>query len=115
MTAAVFGASLSTNNNGLINLSGLSDYLIGFLYVLPGGIFPSLYGDAIMQLTPVIKNYFRNPSEREEVWNRRMHFACMSIELNYGLIFNVFQVMIQDDNSKHLYTNGEQNFSSGYS
>ena len=92
MTAAVFDASLITSDNGLLNLSGVSDYLIGILDVLPGGIFPSLCGDAIMQLTPVIQNYFRNPSEREDVWNRRMSSTHMSLELDYGLVFNIFEL-----------------------
>ena len=91
MMAAVFGALLSTNNNGLINLSSLSDYLIGILDVLPGiSIFPSLHSFTIMQLTPVIQNYFRNPSEREEVWNRSMSSAHMSIKLDYRLVLNIF-------------------------
>jgi len=46
---------LSTNDNGLIYVSGLNDYLNEILDVLPGiGIFLSLYGDASMQLTQVI-------------------------------------------------------------
>ena len=101
---------LSTNDNGLIYVSGLNDYLNEILDVLPGiGIFLSLYGDASMQLTQVIQNYFRNPNEREEVWNRRVPSAHMSIKVDYGLIFNILWVMIQDE-KKHLYMNGEHFF-----
>jgi hypothetical protein len=106
ITAAVFGASLSNNDNGMVNLSGLNQHLLSILTpTAETGFYPALYGDAIMQLTPVLLSYFRNPDDRQRIWNRRMSSARMSIELDYGLLFNNFRVMIREEN-KQLYRNG---------
>ncbi len=113
MTAAVFGATLSTADNGLINMAGLNEYLLSLLQVLPTGFYPTVYGDAIMQLTPVIQSYVRNPTERQHIWNRRMASCRMSIELDYGSLFNLFRIMISGEELLHLYTNGEQVFQLG--
>ncbi len=49
LNGAVFGSRLSDNDNGVLNMSGLSDYLIQILDPLPTiGLYPSIYGDAIM-------------------------------------------------------------------
>jgi hypothetical protein len=34
------------------------------------GFYPALYGDAVMQLKPVLLSYFRNPDDRQRIWNR---------------------------------------------
>ena len=52
MVAGVFGASGSHNDVGVLNLSRLTEYLEEILYpdfVMPGGLLPVLYGDAIFQ------------------------------------------------------------------
>ncbi len=103
MTAAVFGAILSTADNCLINMAGLNEYLLSFLQVPPTDFYPSLYGDAIMQLTPVIQSYVQNPTERQQIWNRRMASCRMSIELDNGLLFNLFHIMISGEELLHLY------------
>ena len=88
LTGSVFGSSLSTNDNGVINMSGISSYLLNILQIiLELGLYPSLYGDAIMPLTPTIQSYVRNPTVVEDIWNRRMSLACMCIELDYGLLY----------------------------
>jgi hypothetical protein len=81
ITAAVFGASLSNNDNCVVNLSGLNQHLLSILTpIAETGFYPALYGDAIMQLTPVMLSFFRNPDVRQRIWNRRMSSAHMSIE-----------------------------------
>ena len=113
MTGAVFGATLSTADNGLINMAGLNEYLLRLLDRLPTGHFPSVYGDAIMQLTPVIQSYFRNPSDRQRIWNRRMASCRMSIELDYGMLFNLFKILTSGEVLLHLFNNGEEVFQLG--
>jgi hypothetical protein len=98
LTGAVFGASLSTNDNGMINLSGISDYLLQLLNPMHShGLFPTLFGDSIMQLTPVIQSYCRIQNGRNTVWRKRMASSRMCIELDYGLLFNNFRIMIREE------------------
>ena len=113
LTGSVFGASLSTNDNGLINLSGVCDYLANdVLEVIPGHQqFPSLFGDAIMPLTACSQSYYRNPTPLQSYWNRRMSSARMSIEHDYALLFNIFKIMISGDHQ--LLRNGEHIFRIG--
>ncbi len=50
MVAGVFGTSLSLNDVGVLNMSGLMRYLEDALhpdYVMAGGLLPELYGDSI--------------------------------------------------------------------
>jgi hypothetical protein len=48
LTGAVFGSRLSDNDNVLLNMSGLSDYLLQILDPIPQiGLYPSISGDAI--------------------------------------------------------------------
>ena len=43
-----FEIEVPENNNGLQNISGLSDYVVGMLgSICVGGLFPCLYGDSI--------------------------------------------------------------------
>jgi hypothetical protein len=88
LSILLLGASLSTNDNGVINLSRISDYLLHILNPMHShGLFPSLFGDSIMQLTPVIQSYCRIQNGRNTVWRKRMSSARMCIELDYGLLF----------------------------
>jgi hypothetical protein len=113
LTGAVFGASLSTNDNGMINLSGISDYLLQLLNPMHShGLFPSLFGDSIMQLTPVIQSYSRIQNGRNTVWRKRMSSARMCIELDYGLLFNNFRIMIREESHQNL-NHGILNFRLG--
>lgn len=77
---------------------------------LPTGHFPSVYGDAIMQLTPVVQSYFENPSDKQRKWDRKMATCWMFIELDYGMLFNLFKVMTSGEMLLHLYNNGEEVF-----
>jgi hypothetical protein len=113
LVGTVFGANLSQNDNGMINLSGLSDYLLSLLQPMPShNLYPTVFGDSIMQLTPVIQSYPRTDSARSRIWKRRMASARMSIELDYGLLFNNFRIMIKE-NDHHLFNNGEHTFRLG--
>ena len=50
MVAGVFGASMSHNDIGILNMSMLTRYMENILYpdyVMDGGMLPALYGDSI--------------------------------------------------------------------
>jgi hypothetical protein len=52
-------------------MSGLSDYLVQILHPLPTiGLYPSIYGDAIMPLKPKLQGYIRNGDAVEQIRNR---------------------------------------------
>jgi hypothetical protein len=49
MFSGIFGASMSHNDVGILNMSTLTTYMENILYpnhVMAGGILPALYGDA---------------------------------------------------------------------
>jgi len=74
MTAAVFGSRLSDNDNGVFNMSGLTDYLIEILDPIAEiNLYPTVYGDAIFPLTPVTQGYIRNPDPIERIRNKRIN------------------------------------------
>ncbi len=50
MFSGIYGASMSHNDVGVLNMSSLTTYMENILYpnhVMDGGILPALYGDAI--------------------------------------------------------------------
>jgi hypothetical protein len=55
MVAGVYGTSTSHNDIGVLNLSGLVEYLENILhpdFEMDGGVLPALYGDAIFVNVP---------------------------------------------------------------
>jgi hypothetical protein len=94
-------------------MAGLNEYLLSLLWILPTGFNPSVYGDTIMQLTPVIQCYFCNLTERQQRWNRRIASCLVSTELDYGMLFNLFHTMISGEELLHLCRNGEEVFQLG--
>ena len=65
MIGSAYIESLRHNDNGILNMSGLSDYihnLIGHIRLPVHGLCPYLYTDAIYQLTPNITPRMRNPT-----------------------------------------------------
>ena len=53
LVGAVHISELRQNDNGLQNLSGLSDYIVELLgSIRVGGLFPCLYGDSIFAVLP---------------------------------------------------------------
>jgi len=97
MFGSVFGASWNRNDNGILNLSGLADYLVSLLSMIPGtNFFPALYGDAIFALSATIIGRFPTPcDEPQTVVNKRMSTVRMSEEHAYGLVFNLFRLLSQ--------------------
>ena len=110
MVGSVFGAALAQNDNGVINLSGLVYYLMQLLEPMPAhNLYPSLFGDSITQLSPVTQSYAIVDSPRNRVWKHRLSSARQSIELDYGLLFNNFRIVIKEYDHTMLQT-GEHTF-----
>jgi hypothetical protein len=60
MTGSVFVASKRINDNGILNLSRLADYLISIFPILANGLYVALYADGIYQLHQCIFGRMRN-------------------------------------------------------
>ena len=99
---SVFGASLRHNDKGMLNMSGIVEYLRDLLQPIPNiGEYPGLYGDDIFpEMHDVIFRKIRNPqTDEEHVFNKRMSCLRQCIELAYGSLFNMFPIL--KDPSKH--------------
>jgi hypothetical protein len=99
MVAGVFGASTSHNDRGVLNLSGIVEYLENILhpdYEMDGGVLPALYGDAIFANVPhttiVVRfNIVGDAAEQEFLrrLNYRMSGVRQGVEHMYGALFNL--------------------------
>jgi len=102
MIGGVFGSSLSHNDLGILNMSRLNRYLEEILYpdyVMPGGLLPALFGDAIFMhqnLATILARYeyVGNAAADELIHklNYRMSGIRQAIELMYGAFFNLFSL-----------------------
>ena len=76
MIGSAYIAALRHNDNGIMNMSGLSDYLhelIGHVRLPGHGLCPSLYTDAIYALTPNVTPRMRNTTDDNDIrMNLRM-------------------------------------------
>jgi hypothetical protein len=76
MVGTVFVASLRHNDNGLVNMSGLNDYLYNLFrdrnLELPNGLMPATYGDAIFRNHETIISRNTNSTDAERLIDFRM-------------------------------------------
>jgi hypothetical protein len=102
MVTGVFGTSLSHNDVGVLNMSGLTRYLEDALhpdYVMAGGLLPELYGDSIfmnLNHSTILSKYDVGTEEEKQLifkLNFRMSGIWQSIEHMYGQLFNLFQLL----------------------
>jgi hypothetical protein len=103
MVAGVFGASMSHNDVGVLNMSNLTRYLEDILHpahVMAGGLLPAVYGDSIflnINLSTIICRYDLVGTVEEQRLIRRSNFHMsgirQSIEHMYGQMFNLFQLL----------------------
>jgi hypothetical protein len=107
MFGSVFGASWNRNDNGMLNLSGLADYLASILAYIPGTNFlPALYGDAIFALSAAILSRFVSPcTVWEDAVNQRMSAVRICEEHAYGQVFNLFR-LFQEQRAMTLLRDG---------
>jgi hypothetical protein len=100
MFSSIFGASMSHNDIGVLNMSTLTTYMENVLYpnhVMAGGVLPALYGDSIFMhlhyATILAKYDLVGNLEVDNMirkLNRRMSGVRQAIELMYGQLFNLF-------------------------
>ncbi len=103
MFSSIYGASMSHNDVGVLNMSMLTTYMENILYpnhVMAGGLLPALYGDAIFMhlnyATILAKYDLVGNAEVDNLirkLNRRMSGIRQSIELMYGQLFNLFRLL----------------------
>ncbi len=102
MVAGVFGASMSHNDIGILNMSTLTRYLEDILYPdyeMDGGLLPALYGDAIfmnLNYATILAKYDLVGNKEADYFIRRLNFQMpgirQSIEHMYGAFFNLFRL-----------------------
>ena len=95
--------SVAQNDAGMINLSGLEEYLRDILEPYRVGeaqLLPAVYGDAIYQPSEVI--LVRNA---DSLYFRRLNSAREKIEHEFGLYAILWKKLRQTDSIK-LYDNG---------
>ena len=82
---SVWGSSLAHNDTGILNMSGLVDYLQDVLEWIPGtNLYPALYADGIFPRTPVVVGRDMDEDDRQIRIDRRCNSLRQSIKLMYG-------------------------------
>ena len=103
---SVFITEISQNDNGVQNISGLNDYLLGLLAgIFIGGLLPALYCDGIFATLATILPRFTNPTPELHLLNMRMASLWQSIEHVFGdhrTRFKLFSV----PHYLHLFNSG---------
>jgi len=105
MIGSVYCASLNQNDTGVMNMSGLSDYLVSLLqgmHLPPLNVFlPALYGDAIFPVLPCVVPRHRGTeatlSEDQIHWNYRLSSCRMIIEHLFGLHRQLFKLFAREE------------------
>jgi hypothetical protein len=104
MIAGVFGAAVSHNNLGTLNLSCLSEYLEEVLFpdhAMAGGVFPAVFGDSIFinanHSTIIacyrVVDFVLNEQQLTRRLNFRLSGDRQSIEHMYSQMFTSFRLM----------------------
>ena len=108
MFGSIFIGSWRESDSGLLNMSGLNNYLCGlfeeFGMRLDGasGQFPALYGDGIFpQLAAIVARY-RIAGVMERAINRRMASIRQSIEHMFGCHHTMFRLFNDADRFRLL-------------
>jgi hypothetical protein len=103
---SVFITELRQNDNGVLNMSGLNEYLLELLHgIFVDGLFPALYCDGIFAVLATILPRFTNPTPELHLLNMRMASLRQCIEHVFGdhrtrfRIFSIPQYL-------HLFSNG---------
>ena len=112
MVGSIYVASLAQNDRGMVNLSGLNDYLVYLLHevLLPPQFqfHPAIYGDGIYTvMLCIISRFTGQLSPQERAMNIRMAGVRMSIEHCLGLHHIRFKIFSNPDLLK-LFYRGEE-------
>ena len=97
MIGSIFICSLRHNDNGVLNLSGLNEYLIQLLdpLYLNGNqsVYLAVYRDSIFTLVAAVTRLYLNPNHEQKFVNTRMSSLCEDIEHKFSDVFNLYQVL----------------------
>jgi hypothetical protein len=111
MIGTVFIASLRHNDNGLVNMSGLNEYLYNLFrdwnLELPNGLMPAMYGDAIFTNHETIISRNRNPTEAERLLDFRMSAQRIQVEHCFADHNNLFGMFFRHFWRLQLFSGGE--------
>ena len=112
MIGTVFVTSLRHNDNGLVNMSGLNEYLYNLFLArnlqLPNGLMPATYGDAIFTThETIISRTNRNPTEAE--WLIDLHMSAQRIHAEHCFSDhnNLFGMFFRHSCRLQLFNGGE--------
>ena len=97
MIGSIFICSLRHNDNGVVNLSGLNDYLVSILdpiYQVGGNlVYPAVYGDGIFSTLATIIKPYASPNDEQKIINTRFSSLREDIEHKFAQVFGLFQVL----------------------
>jgi hypothetical protein len=97
MIGSIYICSLRHNDNGVLNLSGLNDYLMQLLTPLYWNstlpVYPAVYGDAIFTSLATVTKPYPSPNLEQRIINTRMSSLREDIEHKFSQVFNSFQVL----------------------
>ena len=90
MLGSIFTASMSQNDKGVVNISGVAEELERLLHPwrLSDGILPALYGDDIYEMTTTI---VKKLPGIENLFHQHLSMARMDIEHKFGLAATLFK------------------------
>ncbi len=81
----VFITEIWQNNSGVLNMSGLNDYLVGLLSGnLVGQLLPCLYCDRIFANLAAILPRYTNPTPEEQLLNLKLASQRQRIKHVFG-------------------------------
>lgn len=90
---SVWGSSMAHNDSGILNLSGLVNYLREILEWMPGtNMYPALYADGSFTRTPVIVGKETNGDDVQRCVDVRCNTLHQLVDLAYGEFFNKYSV-----------------------
>ena len=105
---SVWGASTSYNDMGILNMSGLIEYLYQILTPTSSGGLPCGLGDGIFSQSQVLMStkMDTNAGLNDRRVMNRLHSVRQPVELQYGHFFNSFRLFKNEDAFK-LFNKGE--------
>ena len=113
MWGSIWVCALKHNDLGVLNMSGLCEYLLDKLPMVKdengNDIHMVIYGDAIFKPSSVILRRIENPeTDVDKLLNNRMNSCRTSIEMMFGEVFSLFKLLGAKRKMK-LYKNGRYN------
>ena len=111
MIGTVFVASLRHNDTGLVNMSGLNDYLYNLFHSqnleLPNGLLLATYGDAIFTNHKTVISQNRKLTDAERILDFRMSAQRIHVEHCFADHNNLFGMFFRHSWRLQLFNGGE--------